>query len=321
MGQLLSSRAGTVVEMPAWDVEGAAEKIYKACKGLGTTESDITEVVCSINNAQRQVLREKYLAMYGEDLMDRLKSELSGKFQDVIIGLLTPPDEYLADWLRWALQGAGTEEDTLIEILCCRTNDELEKIKAAYKKKFDRELEADIESDLSGQFQRLIRAVLACGRDESGHVDKNAAKADAQELLDAGANQWGTDESKFNSILCTRSYPHLRKVFSEYAAISGADISEAIDAEFTGDVQAGMLAIVAAVRDPATYYATKLHKALSGLGTKDNILIRIIVSRSEVDLKDIRHAYEAKFEHPLAEKVAADTRGDYEEVLLKIIGS
>lgn len=311
---------GTIGEKPQWDVEGAAEKVYNACKGLGTTEEDIIDVVCSINNAQRQVLREKFLAMYGEDLMDRLKSELNGKFQDVIIGLMTPPDEYLADWLRWALQGAGTEEDTLVEVICCRTNDEIERIKEAYKKKYERDLDEDIESDLTGQFQKLIRAVLACGRDESGNVDKALAKSDAQELFDAGAAQWGTDESKFNAILCTRSFPHLRQVFKYYEEISGEDISAAIDSEFTGDVQAGLLAIAAVVRDPATYYATKLNNALAGAGTRDNILIRIVVTRSEVDLKDIKDAYAAKYEESLAEKVAADTRGDYEAALLKIIG-
>jgi hypothetical protein len=62
-------------------------------------------------------------------------------------------------------------------------------------------------------------------------------------LFDAGAAQWGTDESKFNAILCTRSFPHLRQVFKYYEEISGEDISAAIDSEFTGDVQAGLLAI------------------------------------------------------------------------------
>jgi hypothetical protein len=63
-----------------------------------------------------------------------------------------------------------------------------------------------------------------------------------------------------------------------------------------------------------------LNNALAGAGTRDNILIRIVVTRSEVDLKDIKDAYAAKYEESLAEKVAADTRGDYEAALLKIIG-
>jgi hypothetical protein len=77
--------------------------------------------------------------------------------------------------------------------------------------------------------------------------------------------------------------------------------------------------IAAVVRDPATYYATKLNNVLAGAGTRDNILIRIVVTPSEVDLKDIKDAYAAKYKELLAEKVAADTRGDYEPALLKII--
>jgi hypothetical protein len=65
------------------------------------------------------------------------------------------------------------------------------------------------------------------------------------------------------------------------------------------------------------YYATKLNNAPALADTRDNILIRIVVTRSEVDLKD---AYAAKYEELLAEKVAAGTRGNYEAALLKIIG-
>lgn len=53
----------------------------------------------------------------------------------------------------------------------------------------------------------------------------------------------GTDESTFNTILCTRSYPHLRRVLMEYQRMSGHTLEQAIKDEFSGDIKTGLLAI------------------------------------------------------------------------------
>lgn len=46
---------------------------------------------------------------------------------------MLPTDEYCAKQLHKAMKGAGTTEDVLVEILCSRPYDEIQKIAASYE--------------------------------------------------------------------------------------------------------------------------------------------------------------------------------------------
>ena len=106
-----------------------------------------------------------------------------------------------------------------------------------------RDLEADVASETSGDFKRLMVSMLAGSRSEDTTVDEVEAKRDAQELYEAGEKTLGTDESVFNKIFCVRSYPQLLAVFDEYKSIAGKEIEESLESELSGDLKRGMLAI------------------------------------------------------------------------------
>lgn len=69
-----------------------------------------------------------------QDLIEDLKSELGGHFEDVIVALVIPPVDYLCKQLHKAMEGMGTEEHTLIEILCSKNNKEVGEIVTAYER-------------------------------------------------------------------------------------------------------------------------------------------------------------------------------------------
>lgn len=60
---------------------------------------------------------------------------------------------------------------------------------------------------------------------------------------------------------------------------------------------------------------------MKGVGTQDSRLIRVVVTRTEVDMYYIKIAYYKKYGKPLTHAVRSDTSGHYKEFLLSLIGS
>nr|XP_054773690.1 annexin-B12-like [Lytechinus pictus] len=111
-----------------------AEILRKAMKGMGCDETAVISVVTTCNAAQRRQISLDFKTMYGKDLEKNLKGELKGKLETIVLNLFYLPAEFDAHMLRKAMKGLGTDEATLVEVLCTRTNDEIQAIKVAYKK-------------------------------------------------------------------------------------------------------------------------------------------------------------------------------------------
>ena len=300
-------------------IEADAEALRKAMKGFGTDEDALIKIVANRTNAQRMQIKDKYKQLFGRDLISDLKSELRGKLEDAMVALFTDPIEYDCDSLKRAMKGAGTDEDSLIEILVSRPVPVLEQIKKKYKEKYKNELENNVKSDTSGETQRLLVSILQCKRSQNRNPNPNDCAAKAQELFKAGeGKKWGTDSDVFNKIFTLSSPAELIQIAQQYHKIAGKTILQAIDAEYSGNAKKTLKSIVYALISPSEYFATRVNDAIKGFGTNDHLLIRVLITRDEIDMPQIKQYYKQLYGKDMVEAVKADIGGDYRKLMIEL---
>uniref|UniRef100_A0A8B9HWF3 Annexin n=1 Tax=Astyanax mexicanus TaxID=7994 RepID=A0A8B9HWF3_ASTMX len=257
----------------------------------------------------------------GISSMLTLKAALSGSLENVILGLMKTTTEFDASELRASMKGLGTDEESLIEMVCSRSNEELVEIKRVYKEMFKKELEKDVAGDTSGDFAKLLLALVQARREEPGNVvDYEKIDNDARALYEAGVKRKGTDVITWINIFSERSVPHLRKVFERYNSYSPYDIKESIRKEVKGDLEKSFLTLVESFENKQLYFASRLNEAMKGKSVKEKVLTRILVSRCEVDLMKIRSEFKRHFSKSLYQTISEQTKGDYQRALLNLCG-
>ena len=295
-----------------------AEAVRKAMEGFGTDEAALIKIVANRTTSQRLKIKEAYKSMYGRDLIQDLKKELSGKFEDAMVALFQDPIEYDCNSLRSAMKGLGTDEDTLIEIIISRTPPVLKQIKARFKEMFNRDLEADVKSETSGTLQKILIAVLQCQRSTNVKADQSRCANIAKEIYDAGEAKMGTDESVFNKYFASLSPNELACVAQNYHKLTGHTILQAIDKEFSGKSKKALKTIVYALISPSEYFATRVQEAIKGFGTNDKLLIRVLITRDEIDMNLIKQYFKQLYNKDMVKAVEDDISGDYKKLMVEL---
>ena len=300
------------------DIDKDVDALRNALKGAGTDENTIIKIVANRNNTQRQQLKAYYNQKYNRDLVFDLKSDLSGKFEDAIVALFDDPYVYDAKSLQKAMKGAGTDEDTCIEILCTRPNWYIKNIIVAYSNLFGKDLIKDVKSDFTGNLEKLLVAILSCSRSENTKPNQQTIEQYADKLIKGGIKRLGTDEKLFIEILTKCSTQELQLLSQVYEKKAGESLLKSIDKEFSGNLKKTLKTIIYANTIPSEYFATRVHDALKGAGTKDKLLMRILITRDEVDMPQIKQCYKRLYGKDMVEAVKSDTTGDYKKLLVEL---
>ncbi|XP_029915836.1 annexin A3a isoform X1 [Myripristis murdjan] len=315
-----SGERGTIKAKADFDAGDDAVALRKAIEGLGTREKTLIDVLTRRSSAQRQLICAAYQEATGRSLEEDLRGDTHGDFEEVLVALVTPPAAYDCHEVARAMKGLGTADSVLIEIFASRSNQQIKALSEVYLEETEKKLTLDLKKEVSGQYSQALLLLAEGKRDESTTVDPEKAKEDAKTLYDAGEKKWGTDESKFIDILCHRSIPQLRQTLIEYKNISGKSLQQSIEGEMSGKLEELLVAIVKCVKSVPAYMAERLYESMKGGGTDEATLNRIMVSRSEIDLLDIRAEFKKLYSYSLHSAIESDCHGDYRKTLLKICG-
>lgn len=276
-------------------------------------ENTITEITMNHSNAERVKLRSDYKAKYNRELLDDLKKYTSSDLSTLLISIYRDPVEYDAELLYRAMKGIGTDDDIVIEVISFRSFERLSQIKQKFQELYGNDLVKEIESETSGEYRTALKNLLETERSKNQNPDLDNCKKIAEELNNA-------NESVFVKYFTSLSTEELILVGKEYHKAYKKNLVQLVESKTSGDLQKLLKNIMYGLISPSEYFARQIATAVKGVGTNDTQLIRSVVSRADEDMKLIKRYYKKLFQKEMAEEVKADTSGNYQKILLFLIG-
>ncbi|KAI9375502.1 hypothetical protein BJX61DRAFT_130495 [Aspergillus egyptiacus] len=291
-------------------------------KGFGTDEKTLIQVLSKLDPLQVAGVRATYSSHIRRDLYADVKSETSSYFRQALLAIIDGPLMHDTTCAREAVQGVGTKEWLLNDILLGRSNADLQAIISQYERTYRRSLQKDVEDDLSFKTRTLFSLVLRAARkDESAPVDYHAMQTEAQNIHSATAARIVNNADEVSALFARSSDNELRALNQAFSERYHTSLETHIEKEFSGHMKDALLHMLRTALDPAMRDAVLLEECMKGMGTKDERLVvrAVRVHWNRQHLENVKRAYQSKYKTDLVKRVKGETSGDYQRLLVAML--
>lgn len=218
--------------------------------------------------------------------------------------------------LRKAIEGLGTTEKTLIEVLTQRSNAQRQLICKAYHQTTGRTLADDLKGDTRGDFEDILVALIT-----------PPAQFDCKEFMRA-IKGVGTTESTLIEIFASRSNSQIKALSDAYLAETGKALLQDLKSEVSGDFGKTLLVLAEGKRDESKNVDAAKAKADAKIlyeagekkwGTDESKFIDVLCHRSVPQLRQTLVEYKNLSGKTLQQSIESEMSGKLEDVLVAIV--
>ena len=300
-----------------------ADRLRAAMKGFGTDEKAIIQILTQIPDAPHMLkLRQTFDDKHRRSLLKDLKSELGGKFETGAMALARGPldeDVYL---LHEAIAGPGTNEAILNDVLLGRSNADMNAIKQAYHRAYQRDLTQEVKGELSGKTEDFFVMILKAARaEESAPCIPQEIEYSVDRLQQATeGTSFGANQEAVNQIISHSSDGQLRAISQRYHQKYSKHLDDVLRSEFSGHLESALRLMLARAVDRVRSDAAQIEESMSGLGTRDTLLISRMIRAhwSRAHMQQVEAAFQAIYKTSLRNRIKGETSGDYEYLLVSM---
>jgi Domain of unknown function (DUF4157)/Annexin len=199
-----------------------------------------------------------------------------------------------ADALFKAVDGWGTDEDTILKILASKTPAEIAAIKQVYTDHYARNLDKDLVSEMSGDDLKEAQAKL------SGDKVQGAIEA-----LNNSIGFFNDDEAKIEETLSALSPEDLKQM--KLIAAKNPDVKAKLDNvldHLDGNDKEVAEALLEGDKEKAA--AARIAEAIQGLGTDEKAVYKYLEDKNPQEIEQIKKAYQEKTGRTLAADIEDD---------------
>jgi len=192
--------------------------------------------------------------------------------------------------LKSAMKGLGTDEDSIINILTQRNNEQRYMMRQRYQYLFKKDLIKELKSELHGNFEDAVIALL----DSPFELDCKG--------LHHAMTVPGTDEEALIEILGTRPSYQLAQDKLLFQELYKKDLVKYVESETSGHFRKILLALLQCQRHDFSYpinmteLQSEAHQLYQGgaarWGTDESVFTRIFSTRSPAEIAYIAQCYQ-----------------------------